>query len=323
VTELGPDTTTDEVLDGTDLTGQVMLVTGASSGLGLETARSLAAHGATVVMAARDKDRGEQALAAVRAGSFPEADLELRLVDLGSLTSIRRFAEGLLADRDRLDVLIANAGVMACPLGHTSDGFEMQFGTNHLGHFLLVELLAPLVVAGAPSRLVVLSSAGHKLADVDLDDPQWTRGAYDKWQAYGRAKTANVLFATEFDRRYKNRGVRAFAVHPGTIVTELGRHLTEEDIAILRGHGTTDAEATPRPRGLRRWKSVEAGAATTVWAATSTSLDGIGGRYLEDCGIGEPDDDPAAERGHRSYATDPQRAASLWSMSATLVGLDT
>ncbi len=320
--DFGFDTTTDEVLDGVDLTGRTVLVTGASSGLGLETTRSLAAHGASVVMAVRDNDKGERAMAAVRAEA-PAAHLELRLVDLGSLASIRAFAERILTDHDHLDVLIANAGVMACAFGHTSDGFETQFGTNHLGHFLLVELLAPLLVAGAPSRLVVLSSAGHKLADIDLDDPHWERGPYDKWLAYGRSKTANVLFANEFDRRFADSGVRAFAVHPGTIVTELGRHLTPDDIATLTGRSTDDDPAADsRPRGLLRWKSVEAGAATTAWAATSSSLDGIGGRYLEDCGIGEPDDDPDAERGHRSYATDPERAAALWSLSEKLVGLD-
>ncbi len=319
--EFGPESTTDEVLEGADLTGRTVLVTGASAGLGLETSRSLAAHGASVLMAVRDREKGERAMAAARAAA-PAARLELRLVDLASLASIRAFADRMLADHDHLDVLIANAGVMACPLGHTSDGFETQFGTNHLGHFLLVRLLAPLLVAGALSRLVVLSSAGHKLADIDLDDPHWERGAYDKWLAYGRAKTANVLFASEFDRRFADRGVRAFAVHPGTIVTELGRHLTPDDIASLTGRRTDDdPAAASRPRGLLRWKSVEAGAATTVWAATSTALDGIGGRYLEDCGIAEPDDRPHAERGHRSYATDPERAAALWSLSERLVGL--
>ncbi len=311
----GPDTTTDEVLAGVDLTGKVVLVTGASAGLGLETTRSLAAHGATVVMAVRDMEKGEKAMVGMRAGA-PDSQLELRRVDLGSLASIREFADGVLADRDRLDVLIANAGVMACPLGYTDDGFELQFGTNHLGHFLLVGLLAPLLVAGSPSRLVVLTSAGHKLADVDLDDPNWENGSYDKWQAYGRAKTANVLFANEFDRRYADRGVRAFAVHPGTIATELGRHLSAEDIAVLRARNTDVGSGA---RGLLRWKSVEAGAATTVWAATSASLDGLGGCYLEDCGVGRLDDDPQAERGHRSYATDPDRAAALWSLSESLV----
>jgi len=319
MSDFGPDTTTDEVLDGVDLTGRTVLVTGASSGLGLETTRSLAAHGASVVLAVRDKEKGERAIATVREQA-PGADLELRLVDLGSLVSIRAFADGMLTDHDHLDVLIANAGVMACPLGHTTDGFELQFGTNHLGHFLLVELLAPLLVAGAPSRLVVLSSAGHKLADVDLDDPHWEHSPYDKWLAYGRAKTANVLFASEFDRRYSNQGVRAFAVHPGTIVTDLGRHLTPDDIARFQGRDSdADSTRSSRPRGMRRWKSVEAGAATTVWAATSPALDGLGGRYLEDCGVAAPDDDLAAERGHRSYATDPERATALWSLSEQLV----
>ncbi|MGH9013381.1 MAG: SDR family NAD(P)-dependent oxidoreductase [Acidimicrobiia bacterium] len=322
MSDFGPDTTTDDVLDGVDLSGRRVLVTGASAGLGLETTRSLAAHGASIVLAVRDQDKGERAMATVRAQS-PGADLELRLVDLGSLASIRAFADGVLASHDHFDVLIANAGVMACPLACTTDGFELQFGTNHLGHFLLVELLAPLLVAGAPSRLVVLSSAGHKRADIDLADPHWQHSPYDKWLAYGRAKTANILFATEFDRRYADRGVRAFAVHPGTIVTELGRHLTPEDIAGLRARRPdTDSTQGERPSGLLRWKSVEAGAATTVWAATSPALDGLGGRYLQDCGLAEADDDPDAEYGHRSYATDPERAAALWSLSEQLVGLN-
>lgn len=320
--EFGADTTTDEVLAGVDLTGRTVLITGASSGLGLETTRSLAAHGASVVMAVRDKEKGERAMASVREQA-PGADLELRLVELTSLASIRAFAEAMLTEHDHLDTLIANAGVMACPLGHTAYGFETQFGANHLGHFLLVQLLAPLLAAGAPSRLIVLSSAGHKLADVDLDDPHWAHAPYDKWLAYGRAKTANILFSTEFDRRFAGAGVRAFAVHPGTIVTELGRHLTADDIARLQGRpSSNDATPNERPRGLRRWKSVEAGAATTVWAATSPGLNGLGGRYLEDCGIGELDDDPAAERGHRGYATDPKRAAELWSLSERLVALN-
>ncbi len=176
--EFGADTTTDEVLAGVDLTGRSILVTGASAGLGLETTRSLAVHGASIVMAVRDKEKGERAMVAVRERA-PAADLELRLVDLASLASIRAFADAMLTEHDHLDTLIANAGVMACPLGRTADGFEIQFGTNHLGHFLLVQLLAPLLVAGARSRLIVLSSAGHKLADVDLVDPQWEHTPFD------------------------------------------------------------------------------------------------------------------------------------------------
>jgi NAD(P)-dependent dehydrogenase (short-subunit alcohol dehydrogenase family) len=315
----GPDTTADEVLAGVDLTGRTILVTGASAGLGFETTRSLAAHGASVVMAVRDKAKGERVAASLRE-QVPDANLELRIVDLASLASIRAFADAMLTEHDRLDTIIANAGIMACPFGRTIDGFENQFGTNHLGHFLLVQMLAPQLVSGAPSRLIVLSSAGHKLADVALDDPHWARAPYDKWLAYGRAKTANILFATEFDRRFAHAGVRAFAVHPGTIVTELGRHLTPEDIARLHGPASSgDNTANERPHGLRRWKSVAAGAATTVWAATSPDLDGVGGRYLEDCGIAELDDDPTAESGHRGYATDPVRAAELWSLSEVLV----
>ena len=308
--ELGATTTTDEVLEGVDLGGQTVLVTGASAGLGQETARALAAHGASVLLAVRDLAKGEAAVAAIRE-EVPEARLELREVDLASLASVRAFAWAMLADHDRLDVLIANAGVMACPQGTTVDGFETQFGTNHLGHFVLVNALAPLLVAGAPSRVVVLSSAGHRFSDVDLDDPGFDHTPYDAWAAYGRAKTANVLFAVELDRRLRDRGVRAFAVHPGAIITELGRHLTEETLAEM-GRRTA---SRPMP-----WKSIPAGAATSVFAAVSPDLEGEGGVYLEDCHIAGVVDDPESRTGVRAYATDPDRAVALWQRSEELVG---
>ena len=205
-------------------------------------------------------------------------------------------------------MLIGNAGVMACPHATTADGFEMQFGTNHLGHFLLFQLLAPALVAGAPSRVVLLTSAGHRFSDVDLDDPGFEHTPYDPWMAYGRAKTANALCAVGIDQRYRDQGVRAFAVHPGGIQTELGRHLTEETLQFMLDRLKDAPEPMP-------WKTVPQGAATTVYAATSPELDGKGGCYLEDCHVAEVTDDPASRTGVRAYAVDPARADALWELS--------
>src|SRR5499433_2103862 len=221
--QLGATSTTEDVLSGIDLRGKRILVTGVSAGLGVETARSLAAHGARVVGAARDLSKARAASApvekdaAANGGSF-----ELVELDLGNLKSVRACADKLLANGESFDVVIANAGVMATPFGHTTNGFETQFGTNHLGHFTFVNRIASLIASGG--RLVNLSSSGHRFADVDLDDPNFERTTYDPWVAYGRSKTANILFAVEFDRRHRERGVRAAAVHPGAIHTELGRH---------------------------------------------------------------------------------------------------
>ena len=312
MTSFGASTTTDDVLAGVDLQGRRFFVTGASAGLGEETARAFAAHGAAVTMAVRDLDRGAAAVGRIRA-TVPGADLEVRELELASLASVRACADGFLADHDRLDVLVNNAGVMACPFGTTADGFELQFGTNHLGHFLLTNLLAPALVAAAPARVVSLSSRGHRFSDVDLDDPNFEQTPYEPWVGYGRAKTANVLFAVELDHRFADRGVRAFAVHPGSIGTELGRHLTDESLATL---------VASMPAGQEvKWKSVPEGAATSVWAATASELDGRGGLYLEDCGIAEPTVDPAAPVGVRPYALDPARATALWELSERLVGV--
>ena len=311
------ESTTDDVLAGHDLSGQRILVTGASTGLGQETARSLAAHGADIVMTARTLERGADALAAVRAEAAPGATVEMVAVDLASLESIRACTKALLADGRPLNALIANAGVMACPFDTTADGFEMQFGTNHLGHFTFVNELAPLLIAGAPSRVVVLSSHGHRFANVDLDDPTFERTEYDPLIAYGRSKTANVLYAVELDRRLRDKGVRATALHPGMIVTDLGRHMTEEVIESMRRF--------PRPKqapGAPRigWKSIPAGAATSVWAAAVADPDATAARYLSDCniqGLRGPDD---PGEGVLAYAVDPANAQALWAASERLVG---
>jgi NAD(P)-dependent dehydrogenase (short-subunit alcohol dehydrogenase family) len=308
----GHDTTTDVVLEGVDLGGERIVVTGANTGLGEETSRALAAHGASVTMAVRDLAKGEAAAARIREAA-PEADLEVRPLDLGSLARVRAFAEQFLADHDRIDVLINNAGVMACPFARTADGFEMQFGTNHLGHFLLANLLAPALVNAAPARLVSLSSRGHRFSDVDLDDPNFEHTEYEPWIGYGRAKTANVLFAVGFDRRFRDRGVRAYAVHPGSIQTELGRHLTEDSINTL-------VSSLPEGQSME-WKSIPQGAATSVFAATSPALADEGGVYLEDCGIAELAEGDVVVTGVRPYALDPARADALWELSEDLVGL--
>jgi NAD(P)-dependent dehydrogenase (short-subunit alcohol dehydrogenase family) len=308
----GPETTTDEVLAGVDLSGTHAVVTGASTGLGEETARALAAHGASVTLAVRDPERGVAALERIRA-SAPGATLGLVTVDLASFASIRRAAAELFETRDRIDLLINNAGVMACPPMRTADGFELQFGTNHLGHFLWTVLLWPAVLAAPSPRIVALSSAGHRFGDVDLDDVNFDHTPYDPWVAYGRSKTANALFAVEAQRRLGDRGL-AFSVHPGTIQTELARHLTHETL-------TTLIESLP-PDEPMVWKSVPAGAATTVYAATDPGLAHHGGAYLEDCGVAAVTDDPASRHGVRDYAVDPDRAAALWERSTDWVDAD-
>ena len=307
----GSESTTDEVLEGVDLSGRRVLVTGASAGLGQETARVVAAHGGNVVLGVRDLAKGEQAAVPVReAAAAHGADVELRAVDLASLASVRAFTDGMLADHDRLDVIIANAGVMATPEGRTADGFETQFGTNHLGHFVLVNRLRPLL-AGGPARIVNLTSAGHRFSDVVLDDVNFEQTAYDPWQAYGRSKTANILFAVELDRRGRATAQRACAVHPGTILTELGRHLTEETLGALDSARAGQAMV---------WKTIPQGAATSVWAGFVAGADEIGGRYCQDCGVAPVTEDATTGGGVFAYALDPDRAAALWTRSEELVG---
>src|SRR6266403_4695757 len=231
-TSFGATSTTGDVLSGVNLKGKRILVTGASAGLGVETARSLAAHGAQVVGAARDLNKAKASTeqvrkdAAANGGSF-----ELVELDLANLKSVRACADRLLSKAEPLDLVIANSGVMATPFGHTADGFETQFGTNHLGHFVLVNRIASLIRDGG--RLINLSSSGHRYGNVDLDDPNFERTPYEPFVAYGRSKTANILFAVAFDERGRERGVRASAVHPGGIQTELGRHLGQGQVQSI------------------------------------------------------------------------------------------
>jgi len=306
--------TADQVLEGVDLTGKLALVTGASSGLGVETARALAAKGARVVMAARDVAKIEQHAAAIRA-KHPNAQLEVMPLHLDQPASVRAFAKAFLAKHPKLNLLIGNAGVMACPLERTAEGWEMQFATNHLGHFLLGNLLAPALIAGAPSRLISVSSAGHQFSPVVFDDIHFEKRPYDKWASYGQAKTANILFAVEFDRRFSGKGVRAFANHPGGIRTELGRHLTAEDIAFIQQRAAQRSSNT----GGMAWKTPEQGAATQVWGATAAELAGKGGLYLEDAQISGPNPPPGSA-GCAPHALDPESAKRLWAVSEQLLG---
>ena len=307
----GATSTTDDVLEGVDLRGKRILVTGASAGLGVETARALAAHGAHVVGAVRDLDKAHRATEPVRAAaSEGGGDVDFVTLDLASLASIRAGADTLLADGKPFDVIIANAGVMACPQSQTVDGFETQFGTNHLGHFVLINRIASLLKAGG--RLVNLSSAGHRFSDVNIEDPNFEHTPYTEFGAYGRSKTANILFAVEFDRRHKGEGIRATAVHPGVIQTELGRHMTPE---VMRQIIPDDGSAP-----TFTWKAVPQGAATSIWSGVVASADLVGGLYCEDCHVAEIQNDPEVRGGVRSYALDPDRAKALWAKSEAMVG---
>lgn len=311
----GAKSTTDDVLSGVDLSGKRVLVTGASAGLGVETARALVAHGASVVGAARDLGKARDATAGVRAAAKNGATFDLIELDLASLKSVRAAADRVVKDGRPFDVVIANAGVMACPKGTTADGFETQFGTNHLGHFVFVNRIASLIKSGG--RLINLSSAGHRYSDVDLDDPNFERTPYTEFGAYGRSKTANVLFAVEFDRRHKGRGVRAAAVHPGGIITELGRHMTTE---LREQMMSSINQSRPANAPAFEFKTIPQGAATTVWAGFVANADAVGGLYCEDCHVAELNSDPARREGVRPYAVDGERAKALWAKSEAMVG---
>ena len=317
----GATSTTEDVLAGINLTGKRILVTGVSAGLGVETARSLAAHGAEVVGAARDLDKAKAATAQVRKDAAANSgSFDLIELDLASLKSVRACADGLMAKGQPFDVVIANAGVMATPFGHTVDGFETQFGTNHLGHFVLVNRIASLIHSGG--RLINLSSAGHRYSNVDLQDPNFERAPYEPFVAYGRSKTANILFAVAFDKRHRGRGVRAAAVHPGGIQTELGRYSDPSRIQKLVEQ--INEQLAAEGKGPFQWKTVPQGAATSVWAGVVASADEIGGQYCENCHVGKivPDDAPISviSEGVRAYALDAKNAEALWKKSEELVG---
>jgi NAD(P)-dependent dehydrogenase (short-subunit alcohol dehydrogenase family) len=318
---LGATSTTEDVLSGVNLQGKRILVTGVSAGLGVETARSLAAHGAHIVGAARDLTKAETATTEVRKAAVTGGgSLELIELDLASLKSVRACADQLLAKKEPIDVVIANAGVMATPFGKTVDGFETQFGTNHLGHFLFVNRIAPLIRKGG--RLINLSSAGHRFSNVDLDDPNFERTPYDSFVAYGRSKTANILFAVAFDQRHRSRGVRAAAVHPGVIHTELARYVEPARIQALIDQISQQLAAEGKP--AFQWKTIPQGAATSVWAGVVAPANEIGGRYCENCHVGQLVGEDVTisgvSEGVRAYALDPKTAEALWEKSEQLVG---
>jgi NAD(P)-dependent dehydrogenase (short-subunit alcohol dehydrogenase family) len=304
----GAESTTDEVLDGVDLSGKRVLVTGVSAGIGVETARTLVAHGAEVVGAARDLNKARAATAGIEG-------LELVELDLASLASVRAAADALVAAGKPFDIVIANAGVMACPKSTTKDGFETQFGTNHLGHFVFVNRIASLFKPGG--RLVNLSSAGHRYSNVDLEDPNFEHTPYAEFIAYGRSKTANILFAVEFDRRHKEAGIRATAVHPGVIQTELSRHMTPEATAQLMASIRASQPAGAPPL---TYKTIPQGAATTVWAGVVAAPEAVGGQYCEDCHVAGIVTTEGIRGGVRPYALDPANAKALWAKSAEMVG---
>lgn len=295
------------VVDGHDLTGRTVVITGASSGLGREAARVLAGAGAHTVLAARNPVALEEAAAGIRA-EFPSAQVSTVRLDLATLAGVRAGAAAIIETAPRIDVLMNNAGVMFTPFGRTADGFEMQFGTNHLGHFALTELLLEPLAAAGGARVVNLSSDGHLMSDVDFDDPNWRHRGYDKFKAYGASKTANVLHAVGVDSRYRARGIRGYAVHPGIVATALARHMTADDFAAL-GAASSGGKDREKVDVRRDFVGPERGAATQVWAAVSPELVDVGGVYLGDCRVRTRVAD---------YAVDPERADRLWLLSAEL-----
>jgi NAD(P)-dependent dehydrogenase (short-subunit alcohol dehydrogenase family) len=302
-----------DVLEGIDLSGKQVVITGGYSGLGLETTRALVGAGAAVVAPARRPDHARQVF-----GDEGLDGVEVATLDLGDLASVTAFADEQLAGGVPIDIMIDNAAVMACPETRVGDGWESQFATNHLGHFALVNRLWPLIAADGGGRVVSLSSTGHKLSPIRWDDLHFTAGDYDKWIAYGQAKTANALFAVELDRLGRQAGVRAFSVHPGGIMTPLQRHLPPEEMIAM---GWVDADGNVN----EHFKSTTQGASTTLWCATSPQLDGMGGVYCEDGDIAAPFDasDPMARAKFvMDHAVDPDAATRLWSLSVELTGVD-
>ncbi|QGQ99559.1 SDR family NAD(P)-dependent oxidoreductase [Paenibacillus psychroresistens] len=309
----GPQTTASEALAGRDLTGKVAIVTGGYSGIGLETSRVLAEAGATVIVPARTPEKAKAAVAGI-------PRLELESLDLMDPASITSFAQRFLASGRQLDILVNSAGIMASPLLRDSRGYESQFATNHLGHFQLVAQLLPALLQAGSARVVSVSSRGHRLSGVDLEDPNFEHREYDKWKAYGQSKSANALFAVELDKRGRSQGIRAFSVHPGLILTDLSRHLTDEERGpklVKDEHGKPVADEK-----ADHMKTIEQGAATSVWCAASHQLDNKGGVYCEDVDISEAvPADSLKGTGVRPWAIDHELAERLWLLSEKLTGV--
>ncbi|WP_414833124.1 SDR family NAD(P)-dependent oxidoreductase [Afifella sp. YEN Y35] len=312
--DLNEHSTADGVLEGVDLRGKHVFVTGAVSGLGAETARALVARGASVIGTAREARVHAETVAEIREAAAFGGSFQVVALELDDLASVRKAADALVERGERFDLVVANAGVMATPFGRTKDGFELQFGVNVVGHFVLIQRLTPLMREGA--RLIVLSSNSHRFADADLDDPNFEHTEYEPWFSYSRAKTGNALLALAFDLKNRDRGIRAASVHPGLIQTGIGRHLDPAETQATMRTVTEEREKAGKPPF--EGKTIAQGAATTVWAGVVADPDVIGGRYCEDCGVADTlsDDEEAdlLEGGVRRYALDPDHALAYWEM---------
>ena len=300
-----------EVMAGLDLSGKVALVTGGYSGIGLETVRALTTAGAKVYVPSRDVDRAVKTLD----GIIPAE--QIGFMDLADLSSVTQFGETFADNHSTLDLAIFNAGVMACPLGRTQQGLEWQLGVNHVGHFALLQTLLPSLRNASSARLITLSSIAHRMSPVRFDDMNYQQRDYDKWQAYGQAKSAQSLMAVELDRREKDNGLRAFSVHPGGIFTPLQRHLGNAEMAEF---GWTDADGNPSAVAAKLFKTTTQGCATSLWAATASAMDEMGGVYCEDCNVSEVvPDDSNAFTGVRQWAIDSEMAERTWEETETLI----
>ena len=308
----GAKSTALEVIAGHDLNGREAIVTGGASGIGVETVRALAAAGARVVIAARDRVKADGVVVMLRAETGNQT-VEVGDLELGSLSSVRGFVERFLAQGRPLHLLINNAGIMATPLSYTEDGFESQFGTNHIGHFALTVGLLPALKAAGTARVVSLSSIGHRRSGMHFEDLNFRERPYEPFAGYGQSKTANALFAVGLTERHAADGITANAVMPGGIMTGLQKHMSKEEKMAL---GWIDAEGTPNPR----FKSTAQGAATSIWAAVAPELEGVGGHYLEDCAIAESWTEERPMSGYMPYALDAADARRLWEVSEELIG---
>jgi NAD(P)-dependent dehydrogenase (short-subunit alcohol dehydrogenase family) len=300
-----------EVMSGIDLSGKVALVTGGYSGIGFETVRALTGAGAKVIVPSRDVDRAVTTLDGVIGAE------QIGFMDLSDLPSVTRFGEAIAANHPTIDIAIFNAGVMACPLYRTQQGLEWQLGVNHVGHFVLLQTLLPALRAARGARLVTLSSIAHRMSAVRFDDMNYTDREYDKWQAYGQAKSAQSLMAVELDRREAGNGIRSFSVHPGGIFTPLQRHLGNAEMAEF---GWTDTDGRPSPVAEKLFKTTTQGCATSLWAATHSLLDNIGGVYCEDCNVSDVvPDESNAFTGVRQWAVDSETAQRTWTETEALI----
>ncbi len=307
----GAKTPAADVVQGMDLSGKNVVVTGGYSGIGIEEVRALAGVGAHVTVPARRPDVAKQELASV------EGTVEVASMDLADIGSVRKFASDYVESGRALDILINNAGIMACPLSRVGPGWESQFGVNHLGHMALAVGLLPALQKAETSRVVALSSTAHIRGDVNWDDPNYETSEYDKWDAYAQAKSANALFALGADRRWDEYGVTAFGVHPGGIFTPLQRHLTVEEMAAM---GWMNPDGTVPPQIQAMFKTPEQGASTATWAATSPQLEGYGGEYCEDCDIAQLAGPDSQRWQHaREWICDEAKADRLWEMSEKML----